>query len=59
MQHVLIMFWGNFANMFDAFTPFLDGKIARHEKNTCRHKRMVHPEDCVRLGLVGQGLTDL
>ena len=37
-----------FANMFDAFTPFLDGKIARLMQNTCWYKRMIHPEDCLR-----------
>ena len=39
-----------FANMFDAFTPFLDGKITLLKQNTCGHMRMIHPEDC--LGLV-------
>ena len=39
-----------FANMFDAFTPFVDCKITLLEGKKCWLKRMIHPEDC--LGLV-------
>ena len=38
------------ANIFDAFTSFLDGKITQLEQKTCGWKRMICINDC--LGLV-------
>ena len=48
-----------FANMFDAFTPFLDGKITWLEQNTCGCKRMIQPEDSLGLVLGWTILVDL